>query len=305
MIRVWLLRHLQVLFDSLGRMARAPFASLLAIFVIAVSLALPAGLYLLTLNLERLAGGFADSVQLSVFFRPQAAERTALELAERLRKDPALASVEYLSREAALNEFRRHSGFGEALDALGENPLPPVLVLRPQPAASDPGTLARLAERLHAEREVEFVQLDLDWVQRLQALLALAGRALALLAGLLGLGVLLVIAQTSRAAVENRRTEIEVMKLVGATNAFIRRPFLYAGIVHGLLGALLAWLLLAAALAALAAPVAILAAEYGGGFSLHGLGAVSGAALVGLGGLLGWVGARVAVVAPLRRIEPA
>jgi len=270
-----------------------------------LSLVLPAGLYVLTVNLERLAGGFADSVQLSLFLRPDTAERTALELAGNLRKDPALASVEYVSRQAGLAEFRRQSGFDEALDALGENPLPPVLILRPRTTASDPGTLERLAARVRAIQEVEFVQFDLDWVRRLQALLALAERGFILLAGLLGLGVLLVIAQTSRAAVEGRRTEIEVMKLVGATNAFIRRPFLYAGVLHGLAGAVLAWALLALALALLAAPVETLAAQYGGGFRLQGLGPDGGGGLIVLGGLLGWIGARVAVIAPIGHIEPA
>jgi len=303
-IRVWFLRHAQVLLDTLGRMVRAPFASLLTILVIAVSLALPGALYVMTVNFERLAGGFADSIQLSLFLRPDTSERVALDLAARLRKEPELASVEYISREAALAEFRRNSGFSEALDALGENPLPPVLVLRPR-STTDTAALEDLASRMRGLREVDLVQFDLDWVRRLQALLALAQRGLVLLAGLLGLGVLLAIAQTSRAAVANRRTEIEVLKLVGATNAFIRRPFLYAGVLHGLAGAALAWVLVASALFALAGPVQALAAQYGSGFALRGFGVGGGGTMIILGGLLGWIGARVSIVGPLARIEPA
>ncbi len=303
MMRNYLLRHLQVLFYSFGQMARAPFAALLTVAVIGVSLSLPAGIYLLLDNLKQLSAGWDESVQLSVFLKPDTSERTALGLAERLRALPETAAVHYISRDQALAEFKRLSGVGEALKALETNPLPPVLSLRP--ASDSPEQLAALARRLEGWREVDFVQLDIEWVRRLQAVLALAERGLYLLAGLLGLGVLLVVGHASRAAVHSRRSEIEIITLVGGTSAFIRRPFLYGGLLHGLLGAALAWTLLSLSLVLLSSPARELADLYGSGFVPEGLGPVRGLVLLGLGALLGWLGARIALIGALRRIEPA
>lgn len=305
MMRNYLLRHLQVLFYSLGQMARAPFAALVTVAVIGVSLSLPAGLYLLLDNLRQLSAGWDESVQLSVFLKPDTSERTALDLAGKLRALPEVAAVHYISRDQALAEFKRLSGVGEALKALETNPLPPVLSLRPAADADSPEQLAALARRLEGWREVDFVQLDIEWVRRLQAVLALAERGLYLLAGLLGLGVLLVVGHASRAAVHSRRSEIEIITLVGGTSAFIRRPFLYGGLLHGLLGAALAWALLALSLVLLSSPARELADLYGSGFVPGGLGPVRGLVLLGLGALLGWLGARIALIGALRRIEPA
>jgi cell division transport system permease protein len=300
-MRGYLRHHGRALFHSLGRMARAPFATALTVAVIGVSLALPGVLYALLANLEQLGAGGDRAVQLSLFLRTATSERQAHALAADLRNEPGLARVDYIAREQALEEFKQFSGLGEALRALDGNPFPAVLVLQPAPAASDPDALAALARRLERRPEVEFVQFDLDWVQRLQALRALAERALYLLAALLALGVLLVVAQASRAAVHGRRNEIEVIELVGATAAFVRRPFLYSGALHGLAGAALAWVLVAVATALLAGPVGELARLYGTDFELQGLSVAGGLALLGLGAALGWIGARLALIGRLSR----
>ncbi|MBI5612162.1 MAG: cell division protein FtsX [Gammaproteobacteria bacterium] len=300
----YLLRHLQVLFYSLGQLARTPFASLVTVAVIGISLALPAGLYVLLDNMQRVSGAWDGAAQLSVFLKRDVSERAGLALAQKIRARPEIASVNYISREAALAEFKRLSGFGNALNALDGNPLPAVLAIRPASPHADAATLARLGKDLQAMGEVELVQLDLDWIKRLNAILDLARHGVWLLATVLALALTLIVGNTIRLAVLGRRTEIEIIKLVGGTDAFIRRPFLYSGLLQGLGGALCAWALLALVLALLAAPVQELAALYGSRFELRGLDVSAGLALLALGALLGWLGSRLAVGRHLRAIEP-
>ncbi|OGI42380.1 MAG: hypothetical protein A2150_04625 [Candidatus Muproteobacteria bacterium RBG_16_64_11] len=300
----YLLRHLQVLFYSLGQLTRTPFASLVTVAVIGISLALPAGLYVLLDNMQRVSGAWDGAAQLSVFLKRDVSERAGLALAQKIRARPEIASVHYISREAALAEFKRLSGFGAALNALDGNPLPAVLAIRPSSAHADAATLDKLGKDLQAMHEVEQVQLDLDWIKRLNAIIELAQRGVWLLATVLALALTLIVGNTIRLAVLSRRTEIEIIKLVGGTDAFIRRPFLYSGLLQGLGGALLAWALLALVLALLAAPVQNLAALYGSRFELHGLDGQAGLVLLALGALLGWLGSRLAVGRHLRAIEP-
>jgi len=241
MIKNYFLRHLQTLFFSLGQMARAPLATLMTVAVIGITLALPTGLYLLLDNLQRLSGGWDAGVQISLFLKQDIGDAEAGRIAERLRAREEIESVRYVSRQAALAEFKRLSGFGEALNLLDENPLPAVLLVRPKPAHGSPQAAAALARSLGETRGVDLAQLDLEWVKRLNAMLSLARRGVILLAGLLGLAVLLIVGNTIRLAVLNRRTEIEVVKLIGGTDRFIRRPFLYSGLLQGLAGALTGW----------------------------------------------------------------
>jgi cell division transport system permease protein len=300
----YLLRHAQVLFATLGGFARAPFATLMTVAVIGVTLALPGALYVLVHNLQRAGGGLEAGGQISLFLRADAGARAGQALAGRLRARDEIARVDYLSPEAALEEFRQASGFGAALDALERNPLPAVLVVQAAEPARAPERLRALAREFGALPEVEHAQLDLEWVQRLHALLRLAERAVWLLAGLLGLAVLLIVGNTVRLAVLARREEIAIVKLVGGTDAFIRRPFLYAGLLHGLAGAALAWLLITASLLLLGGPVAELAGLYGAEFRVSGFGTGPGLTLLALGSGLGWLGSRIAVGRHLRTVEP-
>lgn len=303
-MKSYVLRHLQVFFYTLGELARAPFASLMGIAVIGITLALPSGLYLLIDNLQRVSAGWEGHSRISLFLKRDTDERTARVLAESIQRMPVVADVEYISPAQALAEFRRLSGFGDALDALSANPLPPVLVVQPGPGADTPDRLQTLLAELQRRPGVDLAQLDLEWVKRLHALLALARRAVLILASLLALGVVLIIGNTIRLAVLNRRDEIEVIKLVGGTDAFIRRPFLYSGVFHGVLGALFAWLLVSAALLLLAEPTAALATLYASTFRPHGPDLWGVGALLGGGALLGWIGSRIAVSRHLRAIEP-
>jgi cell division transport system permease protein len=296
----YLLRHAQVLLATLGQMARAPLATLLTLTVIGITLALPSGLYVMLDNLERVSAGWDRGAQASLFLKRNVTEAGAHKLAQQIRAMSSVTGVDYISREAAFAEFKKQSGFGAALNALDSNPLPAVLIVRltvdnPAAAESLMTTLAHLPG-------VDLAQLDIEWLRRLAALLQLAERGVVMLAALLSLAVLLIIGNTIRLAVVNRRTEIEIIQLVGGTPGFVRRPFLYSGLLQGLLGGLLAWLLVEASLLLLSGPARELAGLYGSSFALTGLGAEQGLSLAMAGGLLGWLGARLAVGWQLRQI---
>jgi cell division transport system permease protein len=216
-----------------------------------------------------------------------------------------VGTTRVIGRQEALAEFRRLSGFGEALDLLGENPLPVVLLLQPSQRASTPEGAAALADRLGKLPEVDMAQLDLEWVRRLHAMTRTAERGIWVLVTLLSLAVLLIVGNTIRLEINNRRQEIEITKLVGATNAFIRRPFLYDGLWYGILGGLIAWLLITLSLLLLQGPVADLAGLYDSQFDLAGLSLGGSLVVLGGSGLLGLAGAWLAVGRHLAAIEPA
>jgi cell division transport system permease protein len=297
----YLLRHMQVLLAALGQMARAPLATLLTLTVIGITLALPSGLYVMLDNLERVSAGWDRGAQASLFLKHDVTEAGAHKLAQQIRAMPSVAGVDYISREAALAEFKQQSGFGKALNALDNNPLPAVLVVRLS-AASDTAAVESLMAGLAHLPGVDLAQLDIEWLRRLAALLSLAQRAVAILAALLSLAVLLIIGNTIRLAVVNRQTEIEIIQLVGGTPGFVRRPFLYTGLLQGLLGGLLAWILVEVSLLLLGGPARELAGLYGSSFALTGLGVDQGLTLALAGGLLGWAGSRLAVGWQLRQI---
>jgi cell division transport system permease protein len=294
--------HRQVAVDSLRRLLlKNAIGSLATWLMIGIAMALPGALYLALDNLQQLAARWDGAAQISLFLKASVDDEAGRALGQRLRGEAGVARAEFISRDAALAEFRELSGFGEVLDHLERNPLPAVIVV--QPLAVDDGA-GQLLARLKALPEVEQAVLDLQWVQRLNAIMAL-GRHIALALGLLlGLGVVLVVGNTIRLAIQSRRDEILVMKLVGATNAFVRRPFLYTGTWFGFGGGLLAWLILALGLAWLGNPVAQLAELYQSDFALGGVGPRLILLLLGIGGLLGWLGAWFAVGRHLGAIEP-
>jgi cell division transport system permease protein len=298
------LRHLQVLFFSLGQLWRSGLSSLMTVAVIGITLALPSGLYVLLDNARHVAAGWESGAQISLFLTPQTSAQAAQTLAEQLRHTPGVADVDYVSPQAALTEFKRYSGFGDALNALDSNPLPAVLIVHPAASHSTPAALEDLVAKLGAVQAVDIAQLDLEWIKRLHAMLLLAQRGVVLLAGLLAVAVLVIIGNTVRLAILNRRDEIEVIKLIGGTDAFIRRPFLYSGLLQGLLGAAGAWLLVSLGLFAVGGPAHRLAALYASNFQIQGLPLSASIALLATGGTLGWLASWIAVGRHLRDIEP-
>ena len=303
--RVYLLRHAEVLLSSLGRLWRNPVASLMTVAVIGIALALPAGLHLLLENARLLSGGWDGSTQVSLFLRREVPEAESARLASALRERPEIAETTLIPRAEALAEFRTLSGFGGALDALDENPLPDVIVVRPAPGHAAPKAVEALVAELRVVPGVEHARLDMQWVKRLYALMEIVRRGVEVVALLLGLAVLLVVGNTIRLDIQNRRREIEVAKLIGATDAFIRRPFLYSGAWYGLFGGVAAWLLVSMALWATGGPVQQLALLYQSQFRL--VAADTGTVLTLLvgGALLGLLGSWLAVGRHLAAIEPS
>jgi cell division transport system permease protein len=297
-------RHMQAGVGALGRLVRAPFATFLTLLVIALALALPAALKLFVSNAELATGNFAGAVDVSVFLKSDVPLAKAQQLAQTARQRSDVASVTVISAEQGLADFRTYSGFGEALGALKENPLPAVLHVRPRAQASSADSLEGLRHYLAAWPEVDLVQVDSEWVMRFNAILEVLRRVLLIAAALLGVGVLAVIGNTIRLEIQARRTEIEVTKLVGGSNAFVRRPFLYTGVLYGLGGALLAWGILALVLIILREPVATLARLYGSRFVLQGLAPEDIGTLLGAGVVLGWLGAWISAARHLKSIEP-
>jgi cell division transport system permease protein len=294
--------HAANLVGAVGRLARQPFASMLTLLVIAIALALPAGLRVLVSNASAVSGSWQSVADFTVYLELTVAEERAAALAREIEARDDVADVELISRSAALEDFRAHSGFGEALDALDENPLPHTLVVRP--ASGVASDVEALAATLDALPETALVQLDTEWVARLRAMLALAARGVDIATVLLGLAVAIVVGNTIRLEIGSRSVEIEVTKLVGGSDAFIRRPFLYLGLCYGAGGALIAALLIATTLALLGPAVRGLAELYGSGYELSGLSFRETAVLVGGGAALGWLGAGLATARHLRAIEP-
>ena len=303
-LRIYLLRHLQVFFYSLGVLSRSPFATLMTTAVIGIALALPSGLHVMLKNAQQLSGGWDGAAQISLFLKRAVGDDEAARLAKQIQKLPEVAGVNYISRRQALLEFQRLSGFGDALQALKDNPLPSVLVIRPTPAASTPAATEALLLRLDDYPPVDLAQLDMQWVKRLYVIMELVRRGVVVLAILLALAVLLVVGNTIRLAIQNRREEIVVMKLIGGTDAFIRRPFLYTGFWYGLFGGLVAWLLVNLSLSILSDPVERLAGLYQSRFELSGLDIATTGILLGASILLGLAGSWLAVGRHLRDIEP-
>ncbi|MDX1433080.1 MAG: permease-like cell division protein FtsX [Gammaproteobacteria bacterium] len=303
--RLWLVRHAQALLFTCGVLARRPLATFLTTAVIAVALALPCTLVVLLDNVRAATDGWERGAGLSLFLRQDVDDAAAARLAREIGALPGVAATRVITREQALAEFRELSGFAEVTDAFAEqNPLPAVVVVEPAAGAAQRAGAASLLSELEVRPEVDFARLDLAWLERLGALIDIAERGVAVLAAVLAAGVILVIGNTLRLGIENRREEIEIAKLFGATDGFIRRPFLWSGLLYGALGATLAWLLVAATTAALTDPVRRLASLYDSGFGLTGPGAREAAVLLVVGGALGLAGSWLSVGRHLSAIEP-
>lgn len=301
-LHAWLENHRASLVDSLRRLAKQPIGSFFTCLVMAVALSLPMGLALLLDNVERLGVSWQRAAQISLFLQIDASDAQGQALREQIAAMDDVAEAEWISRERALEEFQQQSGLGEALKELPDNPLPGVVVVTPQQV--DKVALEALRLRLAELPQVQQAQLDLLWVERLSAMLKLGERFVFGLTLLLIMALLLVIGNTIRLHIENRRTEIEVIKLVGGTDSYVRRPFLYMGTLYGLGAGLLAWLVLAYGLGWLNGAVVRLAGLYGSDFALGGVPMADGLSLLLGAVFLGYIGAWLAVARHLRELAP-
>jgi cell division transport system permease protein len=294
----WLDHHAYSIVASLGRLFRKPGSAALTVGVMAVALALPLGLWLVLANVERFAGDVQASRQLSVFLKQDTAADRVAGLAAGLARRADIGDVVHRTPEQGLQELRERGGLGEAIEVLGANPLPHVLIVTPA------GDEALLADSLRTLPEAELVQHDAGWRQRLDSWLRFGGRVAWVLAALLGLSALLVVGNTVRLDIQSRREELGVLQLLGASDGFIRRPFLYLGAWYGLGAGTLALAVLTAAGAALRAPLAELAASYGSGFALQGFAPRQVLAVVAGATVLGWLGAGTVTGHFLRQTRP-
>jgi cell division transport system permease protein len=297
--------NLQALLASLGRLWQRPLGSLMSILVIAIALALPTGLSIVVNNLQRLSQSWEGAASATLFLKQELQAEQVETLLKQLRRDPGIGSIKHLDPDQALAEFRQYSGLGEAVSQLEKNPLPHVVLIRTANPHLPVEAFSSLLERIKALPEVETATADLQWMRRFQAMVHILQRTAQILSALLAMAVVLVIGNTIRLEIQHRRQEIRIIKLVGGSNAFIRRPFLYEGFWYGLLGSLAALLLVAASWLLLKDPVNQLSQLYGSKFALEGIPLQTAGLVLLLGCLLGVVGAWIAVHLQLAEIEPA
>lgn len=288
----WFYLHGSAIAHALRRLAGQPLGTLLSALVVGIALSLPGGGYLLLDNVASLARGVSGAPEISVFLDMGAGAADVALIKRRLKAEPALASYRYVPREEALQQLQR-GGLGDVLGGLSANPLPDAFVAAPR--GEDPAVFERLAEAMRGWPRVAHVQLDSAWVKRLHALLGLGRSAVMMLAGLLGFALVIVTFNTIRLQILTQRPEIEVSRLLGATDPFIRRPFYWFGGLQGALGGLVALGTVWLGVEALAAPVAALAESYGAVFALSGPGGPESLVIVAFATFLGWLGAAISV----------
>ena len=295
----YLAQHLAALQGALRRLAAAPLNAVLSLLVIGVALALPSAGWLIIDNLGAVTGSASGVQQISIFMAIDASKKEVGEIESRLTAAKP-GNWRLVSRDDALKQLQAAEGMAEIVASLPRNPLPDAFVV--EPVDTQPQAMERLAKTFASWPKVAHVQLDSAWVKRFDAFLRIGQLAITLLAGLLGGALVTVTFNTIRLQILAQAAEIEVAKLIGATDAFISRPFHYFGALQGALGGLFAALLVALGGQLLAAPVDELIALYGGSFVLHGLSAAHAGALMAIGGALGWLGAQLSVAIHLRRL---
>ncbi len=303
-MKTWITRHLQTAIGSLGRLMQQPGSTLLTVVVMGIALALPASLNVLVNNAQLVSGNWDRALDVTVYFKQSVDVSTAQHIVDNLKQRHDVKAVQFIKAEDALKDFREHSGLGAALQSLTSNPLPHVAVITPAESQNTAATIEALSTELRTLPDVDVVQVDTAWVQRYLAILDALKRVVGLIGVLLAFGVIVIIGNTIRLDIQNRREEIEVTKLVGGSDAFVRRPFLYSGFWYGLGGGIAAWLLVTVVVALLAEPVQRIAGLYGSGFNLSGLNITQTSMLIGVGIVLGWVGSLVATNRHLNEIVP-
>lgn len=303
-VHSYLLNHAHGLFSSLGRLSRNPFTSVMTIMVLAISISLAGGFYIVVKNLRQMTGNLESSHQMSLFLRDNVTEAAGMKLADQLRSHPSSESVKYISKKQAMEEFKLNSGFAEALSALDQNPLPSVIQVQPKNVLETDEEIHHLMTEFKQLPQVDFVQVDMQWVDRMQTLMVLISRAVYLVSLLLGVAVLFISGNTIRLELHSRRDEVYISKLVGATQSFIQRPFLYSGFWLGFLAAIVGWIIVGLMLLLVENPVEKLSTLYNSDFELQYLGFTETLTLLTLSSGLAMVGAFGVLQYQLRQLKP-
>ena len=298
----WRQHHAQVAKDCLRQLLSAPVSTFMTVLVLAVALALPSFLFSALSNVSRMSDSWDDENKISLYLQTSLSDQQVENYVQRLLLRPDLIAIDLIDSSQGLLEFKLHSGLGEVMDALEENPLPAVVYVLAKDSTEK--GLQALTDELKAFPEVAQAVLDLSWIKRFNGMLLVMERAVIALSVLLAFAVLLIIGNTIRLNVASRNEEILVSKLMGATNSWVRRPFLYSGVFYGVVGALLALLIIEASMLVMKTPVLQLAQLYNSDFELVGLGIIGSLVLVLSGLSLGLLGAMISVNKFLSKLEP-
>ena len=303
-VMMFFVSHIRQALSSLGELWRQPIATLMTIGVLGLSITLPSTLYIMVKNTEKITAGWEQASEISLFLKPNLPATSAQQLVTRLNTWPEIESVVFIPADDALKEFQHLSGLGDAIAYLESNPLPDVVLVTPIEKHASPSAARALLDKLKQQREVDIGKLDIEWLERLYALIDIVSDLVTFIGALLFVAVILIIGNTIRLNILNKHDEIVVMKLVGATDAFIHRPFLYTGFWYGLLGGLLAWFAVIIILWWMDSSIEAFAALYQKDFNITGLTGTALFTMLGLSVGLGVLGSLISVQRHVRQIEP-
>lgn len=296
--------HVRQAIATLGALWRTPLASLMTIAVLGLSITLPSTLYILVKNTDNISAGWQQAAEISVFLQPSTSLKEAEQFRVQVSLLPEVDEVQLVTANQALAEFQRLSGLADSLSYLDDNPLPHLLLVRPTSKHAQPTAAQQLLIKLEAMRPVDFGKVDIEWLARLTSMISIAQDFVWLMSSLLLLSVVLIIGNTIRLNILSQREQIIIMKLVGATDAFIRRPFVYTGIWFGFLGGLLACLLVVMMLWWMQGSIAHMAQTYASDFRLQGLSTTGMAVILLIAIILGMLGSVISVQKHVKEIEP-
>ncbi|MFW5443004.1 MAG: permease-like cell division protein FtsX [Methylococcaceae bacterium] len=296
--------HAHALFSSLGRLIRNPFTTSMTVAVMAIAISLASGFYLLVVNMQQITGDLESTNQISLFLKSNVSGRAAEKLTEKISLNVDIEQVKLTSKAQALDEFKAYSGFGDVLKVLETNPLPAVIQVLPKNTLEDLHSVESLMTEFNQFPEVDFAQLDMQWVKRLQSMMQIMQRGVFLLTILLSFAVLFITGNTIRLELQNRRDEVLIAKLVGATHAFIQRPFLYTGFWLGFCSGLVAWVIVTLMMFILQSPIENLSVLYDGAFGVSYLGFLDTLVLLSIASFLGVLGAWIVLAYQLKQIKP-
>ncbi|UJP04622.1 MAG: permease-like cell division protein FtsX [Nitrosomonas sp.] len=301
MISAWLSQHGHVLLFTIKQLLLKPVANLCSIWVIGIALSLPAGLYLVIDNLQSLSGQAAGTPQMSLFIKTDTAWESIVEIKQRLEADSKIIDFQFIPKDVALQQLQHSNGLTDIAVNLGKNPLPDAFVVHLQ--ETTPEALQQLHATMQNWPEIEFVQFDSDWIERLNAILDLGRSVVLMLSILLSAAIIAIMFNTIRLQILTKREEIEISKLIGATDSFIQRPFLYFGAIQGLAGGIVAWLIIAIVIDTMNHQLIELATLYDTDLQLQFLSSADSISLLIFSSWLGWLGARISVASHLWQIE--
>ncbi|MDP1559436.1 MAG: permease-like cell division protein FtsX [Nitrosomonas sp.] len=301
-MKTWLIQHWQAFTFTLKQLLRTPFTSLLSIVVIGITFSLPVGVYTLLENLQSYSGKMVETPELSVFLKLDVTKTEEEEIRRRLEMQELIKSFQFIPKDYALKQLAQDNEMAMVVDNIGHNPLPDAFIVTTRRARAE--ELDQLRTNLQEWPGIEYVQFDTDWAKRVDALLNLGRLAVVILTTLLSIALIVVIFNTIRLQILTKREEIEVSKLIGATDSFIQRPFLYFGTIQGLAGGMMAWLIMVLGIQLMNDELAVLAELYATDFHLKHLDFEDSISLLAFSAWLGWLGARLSVASYLWRIEP-